>query len=96
MRLRSESRQIQGEFGEAVPRGKARVIAMFFGMLDVTVCGLLRTPAFYALLALSRWRGARVSLRDEENEIALARSSLSRSSHQLRRALVFLVPAQPS
>jgi hypothetical protein len=25
-------------------------IAVFFGMLDVTLCGLLRTPAFYALL----------------------------------------------
>jgi hypothetical protein len=50
MRLRSESVQIRGEFGEAVPRGKARVIAVFFGMLNVTLCGLWRRRSFYALL----------------------------------------------
>ncbi len=50
----------QGEFGAAVPGCKACGIAVFFGMLDVTLCGLWRTPALYTLLTppFSRRRSA--------------------------------------
>jgi hypothetical protein len=41
--------------------------------------------------ALSRWRGGRARLRDEENKLALSRSALSRRSHRLRLVLVFPV-----
>ena len=46
--------------------------------------------------ALSRCRGDHVRCSDEEDKAALPRTPLSGGRYQLRRALVFTVPAEPA